>query len=345
MEQTQHLPRTTVEDLYAADRPCPICAEVDLSVTHLQDLPDYIKCGSCGSVFVLDSGSDRVMFGAISPDYPQTSRFALKRWQTVEAVRAAAAEERAPALDSSQDEPAPPFGAAAAAALDANQSLPVGQPEAAPTAHAPAVDQPAAQPFEHFEPEPGQRYRVIVLDEPAFPSDRCAHCYRAPAPRRIPASGELDPPRSFEIPLCKVCFGRATTQSGEEGNARLIAHLSSVLVGAALFVLTLALSRLGAQLPMFLSIGLGTILGALGYGTAALVTLSRLPQYPPTEDALYVLSTALIQYRKMEDGLAFSWRNPRYAERFLAANQAQAVGEVTKVFESGRINRPAVTNR
>lgn len=145
--------------------------------------------------------------------------------------------------------------------------------------------------------------------------------------------------------MCTVCHARATAQGEQERNARLVAHLSAVLVGAVLFVFTVGLARLGANLAMFLSIGLGTAVGALGYGTVALLTLSRLPQYEPSEDARYVLSTGLIQYRKREEALAFSWRNPSYAERFLVGNRDQTVGGITKVFESGRMSAPPVTKR
>lgn len=343
MEQTQHLPRTTVEDLFAADRPCPICAEVALAVTHLDGLPDYVKCSSCASVFVLDRNSELVMFGSISPDYPETARQALKRWMTIEAVQAVAAQERSPASESPGKQPTPPFGAAE----DDSHQPPRAEQAEQQQIQPPSDRQPAEQGdyIAPLEPEPGQRYRVIVSGEPEFPSQRCAHCFRSPAARRILATGDLDPPRGFVIPVCKVCYSRATAQTPEERNARLIAHLSSVLVGAVLFVFTIALARLGANLEMFLSIGVGTAVGALGWGTTALLTLSRLPQFPPSDDARYVLSTALIQYRKREEGLAFSWRNPRYAEQFFAANKGQAIGEITKVFESGRMSTPAVTKR
>lgn len=343
MEQTQHLPRATVEDLYAADRPCPICAEVKLTVTHLDELPDYVKCSKCDSVFVLDRNSELVMFGSISSDYPETSRHALKRWMTIEAVQTVAAQERSPVSETPGKQPTPPIGAG-----EDDKKLPASveqverRQDQLPPDREPAEQEDYIAPT---EPEPGQRYRVIVSGEPDFPDQRCAHCFRTPAARRILATGDFEPPRGFEIPVCTVCYSRATARTPEERNARLVAHLSSILVGAVLFVFTIALARLGANLEMFLSIGVGTAVGALGWGTTALLTLSRLPRFQPSDDARYVLSTALIQYRKREDGLAFSWRNPRYAEQFFGANQGQAVGEITKVFESGRMSPPPVTKR
>lgn len=358
MEKTTHLPRSTVEDLYAADRPCPICSEVALTVTHLNQLPDYVKCSRCESVFVLDDGSELVMFGSISPEYPKTSDFALKRWLAVEVVAAKSAEERSPPAARKPDQPSPPFGVSAKPAAADGDTPPFGmssadgyRPADLPAPELPTADPAAAEQLAEgtprqgpFEPERGQRFRVIVQAPPQFPSDRCAHCYRAPASRRLTATGEFEPERSFELPLCSVCHARANAQSAEERNSRLIAHLSSVLLGAVVFVFALALARL-AQAPMFLSVGLGTALGALGYGAAALISLSRLPEHVPAEDAIYVQTTALIQLRKKENGLAFSWRNSRYAEDFYAANRQHVAGEITKEFESGRIGRPAVTNR
>ncbi len=356
MEQTTHLPRNTVQDLFAADRPCPICDEVSLTVAHLNDLPDYVKCSSCESLFVLDAGSDLVMFGSISPDYPQTASFSLKRWLALPAVAAKAAEERSSQADQSQaqltpqvdeaDEQAAPGGEGPPAGTDGYQPADLPAPEL-PAAQPPvtADDADAAAQQAPFEPERGQRFRVIVQAPPIFPTDRCAHCYRTPASRRLTATGDFEPRRSFELPLCSVCHARVNAQSAEERNSRLIAHLSSVLVGAMIFVITLTLARLGVEAAMFLSIGMATALGALGYGATALITLSRLPDHVPSEDAIFVQTTALIQLSKKENGVAFSWRNSRYADDFLAANQQHVAGEITKVYESGRINQPAVTKR
>lgn len=376
MDQTQHLPRPTVEDFHVADRPCSVCTEVALTVTHLDGLPDYVKCGRCQSVYVLDSYSDLVMYGSVSADYPATSKQVLKRWLPAEAVKALAAEERTPTVSGEGEEPTPPFGIGAEAS-DSDRPAPSTQPfglgeleqysqqagepspepepsdgqmparaaavEPAPPEAAAASDQPATAVS--FEPERGQRFRVIVDGEPAFPSDHCAHCDRTPAPRRLPASGELDPPRSFDVPLCATCYRRANAVTEEERNSRLISHLSSVLIGAVSFVLTLALCSAGLDASLVIGIGSATAIGAFGYGVAAYLMLRRPTEFAPPEDANYVATTVLIQSRPNQAGLAFSWRSSRYADRFFAANGPQVQGGITKVFESGRIQRPAVTKR
>lgn len=372
MEQTQHLPRTKLEDRFAADRPCPICGEVELAVTHLPDLPDYVKCDNCGSIFVLDTDSELVMYGSVSGDFPTTSRRILKQWLPIEVIQATAAQERPPRATaagkaetppfgvtgppspvspkSNHDPPTPPFGFARKEQVSDRQppaSLPAtDDPSSSALPRVEPPPAPAAPPKSApLEPEPGQRYRVIVEGDPEIPLDHCSHCYRAPARRSTLARGDYESAAAFEIPLCASCYARVSSRTDEERNSQLVGQLSAVLAGGVTFVLTMALSRFGLQAAMFFSVGLATAAGAFGYGAAAFLLLRRPKQFELPEDAQYVQSTVLIQSHKNDPGLAFSWRNQRYAERFQAANGTRVKGEITKVYESGRIRSSAVTKR
>lgn len=87
-------PRKTIEDTFAEGLECAICGAVALKVTHMANLPDYVTCGNCSSVFVLEDGGDRAMYGRVPPEYPETQRFALKQWAWLEAIARKAAQER-----------------------------------------------------------------------------------------------------------------------------------------------------------------------------------------------------------------------------------------------------------
>lgn len=87
-------PRITIDDGYTHGLDCAICGSSDLFVQHLPNYPDFVTCRSCGSAFVVEDAGERVLYGNISPGYPQTAEFALKQWVWLEAVERRAAEER-----------------------------------------------------------------------------------------------------------------------------------------------------------------------------------------------------------------------------------------------------------
>ena len=87
-------PRKTIEDGSLKDALCAICGTASLQVTHLPKLPDYVTCMSCNSVFVMEDGGERVVYGRIPQEYPETRRFALKQWAWLEAVERKAMPER-----------------------------------------------------------------------------------------------------------------------------------------------------------------------------------------------------------------------------------------------------------
>jgi hypothetical protein len=351
MEDIKHLPRAAVDDAFAADRPCPICDTVALTVEHLEDLPDYVQCSSCDSAFILDAHSEMAMYGSISADYPATQEYALKRWVALEAVQVKASAERIPAAKPDLKPPTPPFGIGRAGGEDAPAPTPAFDrnqlEDLKPEQAQPAPEElPRQEPTPvgdqregPIEPEPGQRFRAIIAaSKPILPRENCSHCLRQPAPRRIEVTGDYEGALPFEIPLCQVCYRRATAKTEEEQTARLIAHLSAALIAAVLIVLALAIGLIDLRGNLLVGLLLTVALGAIGYGLPARALLNRRPTYRPPADAMYVQTTLQIQPGRDADRLAFSWRNPRYAARFHASNSEAAEGEVTKVFESGRLS-------
>lgn len=109
--------RSTLTDDFSYDQACSICGQKNLHVVHLDAYPDYVNCDNCGSAFVVEDGGERVMYGKIPAQYPETRHFALQQWVWPEAIARKAAPERttgstgpvaAPPLPPLPEAPAPP---------------------------------------------------------------------------------------------------------------------------------------------------------------------------------------------------------------------------------------------
>ncbi|MGB2895345.1 MAG: hypothetical protein WBB65_04175 [Anaerolineales bacterium] len=87
-------PKSTLEDSLIDGLVCAICGEDALHVAHMDNLPDFVACESCGSAFLSEDGGERVFYGKIGEGFPLTERFALKQWVWLEAVEKRANEER-----------------------------------------------------------------------------------------------------------------------------------------------------------------------------------------------------------------------------------------------------------
>jgi len=369
MVGNQSLPRTRVEDNYAAGRVCAICGQLALSVIHLDRLPDYIRCSNCASAYVLGEGSSLVMYGSISADYPDTREFALKRWLALEAIQARATADRArvttPAAEpspprangsevfpvdrgsaESAEEPTPPFGLTSAGGQDNGSAERASTPPfGIGTLHEFLAEQPGAPGaviaergedpelgHESAEPDPGQRFSVLVSAQPpTFPTDLCAHCLRQPADRGLVVIAS-DPARThYQIPLCRLCNERVKARSEEDKNSRLAVHLGSIAIGMILMVTALALDIVDVrQTPLAAVLVLGA-LGLIGYTFPAWLLLGRLSRLPPSADSAYLRSTLQVRPGLEGENTGFLWRSRGYAERFAAANGA---GDVTRVSES-----------
>jgi hypothetical protein len=350
-----------VDDEYAAGRACAVCGESTLSVVHVENLPDYVKCAQCGSAFVLNVAADWAMYGSVSHDYPETGQMVLKRWTTLEAVQTLASSERT--SEDVVNEPESELGvgdelgseSTPAIGFDGNGA---GQAEAglaAPTppfgigeldefeAESPRSSDPPPDSTESLEeaasvsePEPGQRYIVTLAQKTAsLPSERCAHCLRRPAPRKLLFALGADQDPGYQVPLCESCHARACGRSEEQKTSKLVAHLSSILVAGVFIVGALAAGLVNLQEIGMIDLLLIGALGLVGYGATVVLLLRRSSRLPPSEDAQFVRSTLSLQDHK---GLAFGWRNRGYAELFSSANKDYLLGDLVRVADDDSKN-------
>lgn len=211
--------------------------------------------------------------------------------------------------------------------------------ETAPTQAAGEAAAPAPTPA--YEPEPGQRFRVVLKGvQVRFPRRHCAHCYRSPALKHIAVLANMSrgtmPQReltSLRLPVCDSCQARATAVSEEAQTARLQAHMLGALVALTLVVCSLVFRITDFQNGVIGDIVALVVIAALGYGVPMVLMMLRATRFPKPADAQYVESTLRVPGDTEGMETAFEWRNRRYAVDFLEANQPIAVSEVTKVPE------------
>lgn len=354
----EHLPLKTVDDEYAYGRACAVCGESTLSVVHVENLPDYVECLNCESSFILNEAADWAMFGSISHDYPETGQTVLKRWTTLEAVQTMASSERISEneVNEPESEPiagaelgsetTPPFGIGGngagldGAGLAATPPFGLGELDefVAERSSDPPTD--SAEPLEETadvsEPEPGHRYVVSLAQKAAsLPSERCAHCLRRPAPRKLLFALGADQDLGYQVPLCESCHARASDRSEERKTSKLVAHLSSILVAGVLIVGALAAGLVNLQEIGMIDLLLIGALGLVGYGVTAVLLLRRSSRLPPSEDAQFVRSTLRL---RDHEGLAFGWRNRGYAELFYNANEDYLLGDLVRISDDDSKN-------
>ncbi len=224
-------PRTTIDDVFIHNLTCAICAADALHVVHVDNLPDFVACSKCESAFLLEDGGERVFFGQIPDEYPETKSIALEQWTSLNRVRESTADEREPADEVDiasrlafevQPEEDDTFDGLARAAgvplasepIEAPPDVPVPLDEApqveietgapAPMAPEPGAPEPELEIEEEkdlpelpygpplTDPPPGMRYRVVIRgSDVVFPSTDCAHCMRSPVKGRLAVIGAL----------------------------------------------------------------------------------------------------------------------------------------------------------
>ena len=340
----EHLPLRTVDDKFATGRACAVCGESALAVVHVDNLPDYVKCANCDSAFILNEAGDWAMFGSISSDFPETGRTVLKRWTTLEAVQAMASSERLPndeaiPIEGLGSDPTPPFGMDKESAISEQGDTPpfgIGELDefVAKSANgnsdpAPSTSEPLEEAADVAEPEPGHRYVVTLAERTAIlPTERCAHCLRRPAPRKLLVALGPEPDLEYQVPLCQSCHERVSARSEEQKTAKLVAHLSSILIASVLIVVALASGLVNITDLGALDLLLVATLGLAGYALPAILLLRRSSRLPASEDAQFVRSTLGL---RDNEGLAFGWRNRGYAELFSTANANLLLGELTRI--------------
>ena len=190
------------------------------------------------------------------------------------------------------------------------------------------------------DPAPGQRYRVVTRGERVvFPGADCAHCGKTPVKGKLSVAGTLPRgqnlgqrrPTHFDVPLCASCRGRAAAKSDEARAAQLQAHLISGIIGMVLIVGALALDIINPRDLSLIDLFLGLILLIVGYSGPAFFLLNRVGNFIPPVDARYVRTTLLVPSETQGLETAFEWRNNEYAQRFIEANQANALGNVSSI--------------
>jgi hypothetical protein len=171
-------PRLNIDESMVGSQACSICGEHALRVAHVDRLPDYVACGHCGAVFVMEEGGDRVMYGKIPVEYPQTSALALRQWLMPEVVAGHATAER----------PAP---------VAAEAAKPVEQP----SAPAELTDQPAGFVERPSDVEPPlERPPAEATQEPEEPAARFQALLRSYEEAPPSAEAEEEVPLATEAP-------------------------------------------------------------------------------------------------------------------------------------------------
>ncbi len=197
--------RDSLDNSYAQDLTCSICGQKTLSVVHLAAYPDYVSCTNCGSAFVVEDSGERVMYGKIPAQYPETRHFALQQWVWPEAIARKSATERSsgsgtdgsprpqnleapaiPATSPAPPEPAPELSEPEPMAeLDARD-----MPETAPPfPETPAAAEPAESIADHAPVSPSSPTAPLQAASTAESELRSAF---GPAPAAGPES-EAEP--------------------------------------------------------------------------------------------------------------------------------------------------------
>lgn len=190
-------PRITIAETMLGSQTCAICGEPALRVAHVEKLPDYVSCGSCGSVFVMEEGGDRVMYGKIPADYPVTSAFALRQWLAPDLVRERASDERPE--PEWPEEQGPDLGFEAEMPADEPAEASAMPPEDESIGQEPA-EAPPIQAKGGGEGEPAARFHALLrsYEETPEPSGLEEGMSMGEAPATGPSWENLA--EEFEIP-------------------------------------------------------------------------------------------------------------------------------------------------
>lgn len=339
--------RSEIEDGFIADLSCAICSAPALRVNHLQDYADYVSCEECGSSFVVEADGERVLYGRISEQYPDTEKAVLKTWVTLASVAHTASAERerkAAAQPDIPDAAAPPADDVQAAALleapaDAAPELSVQEIPRAEVPLLPSIE--GEPPTEAAQVLADKRYRVrISQDKVFFPASACAHCSSSPAESWIAIRGSLpignNPAQwrraNFRLPLCAKCHKTATARSIGQRNARLQAHLTSMVVGLALVVAAMSLGVIDFARNFSIGLLLLGIFAVAGYLLPLGLLLPRARSARPSPETSLIETT--LQMHESTGNIAesfFDFRNESYARLFFKFNPNSVVGEVKEL--------------
>jgi hypothetical protein len=216
-----------------------------------------------------------------------------------------------------------------------------------PTVISEAPPTPAAQPATNAKPSVPPRHRVLLQGRRIIlPRGFCVNCMK-PNPKKslevavIAGAEEKGRRLTLRLPLCNDCAKQASALSPEQRDARLMAHMISIM-GALFLIVTGLLLRIVdfSESPTMTVLVLGG-LGVLGYAIPLALLLPRVGHLPPPAEADAVRATLRLHRDENDPNtLAFDWHNAAYAQAFLEANQENVIGEVTPV-EQAPLGEPA----
>lgn len=212
-------PRPSIEDTFAVGLTCAICGEPSLFVQHLPKLPDFVTCRNCQAAFVVEDSGERVMYGKIPEDYPETRAFAFRQWVWMEAVDRRAREEHPRAIAAPPpdlpDEPRDRLVEMPEPEEDLEEPPPESPPEEPPgpdadwlAARLKVGELPAGVPIP-TEPDPYRAgAKAVPLSADTTPADDTLPDWlRDEAPSTPPPPIERAPP--VQAPPASVAPGRA----------------------------------------------------------------------------------------------------------------------------------------
>jgi hypothetical protein len=196
-----------------------------------------------------------------------------------------------------------------------------------------------AEPVEEpVEGEPETYYRVRLEGESVyFPTKACVHCMKTPANHKTSVIGSLPVGISasrrrravFSVPVCTECRQKFSARSEAQKNARLQAHLTSLIVGLALVVAAVGLNVIDMSRNAAVGLLLAGIIAGVGYLLPVVFLLDRAERVSPHRESHLVRTTLLV--RPPDEPVAeslFDFRNKGYAQLFRESNPNAAMDDV-----------------
>ncbi len=136
----------------------------------------------------------------------------------------------------------------------------------------------------------------------------------------------------FSVPICTECRQKFSARSEPQKNARLQAHLTSLIVGLALVIAAVGLEVIDMSRNAAVGLLLAGIIAGVGYLLPVGFLLERAERISPLRESHLVRTTVLV--RPPEEPVAeslFDFRNQEYAQLFRKSNPNTAAGEIEEI--------------
>lgn len=202
-------------------------------------------------------------------------------------------------------------------------------------------DQPAEKVEEGPPAPPEKFYRVRIEGESVyFPMKACVHCMKTPADHKTSVIGSLPTGRIvgqrrravFSVPICPECRQKFSAKSEAQKNARLQAHLTSLIIGLVLVIAAIALDVIDMSRNAAVGLLLVAIITGVGYLLPVGFLLQRAERFPAPHETHLVRTTLTV--RPPDEPIAesyFDFRNGEYAQLFRDSNPATVMSEVEEI--------------